>query len=182
MASFFSNTSSVQQNLTYYAWAAYDLYERSRQYKAIGDEAARIDPSHVNDTNSSHETLLQRASRIGNAGAVRALLDKGANYQKSDNHTDIPFFLAAHEGHIDVMRLLIDVQAMDGLGNTHLPSKFPAGTPAAFDVLMTSPIPANVYSTAASRFFKAKEMVEHYVQGKDPSSKVDVEKRLSFLI
>ncbi|KAM9358353.1 cyclin-dependent kinase 4 inhibitor C [Symphorus nematophorus] len=67
-------------------------------------------------------TVTHDAARDGFVDSVRVLVDNGADVNLVDEKGNLPLHLAAMEGHLEVIRLLIrltrDPQAPNGLGYT----------------------------------------------------------------
>uniref|UniRef100_A0A7S1WZ51 Uncharacterized protein n=1 Tax=Tetraselmis chuii TaxID=63592 RepID=A0A7S1WZ51_9CHLO len=63
----------------------------------------------VNEPDDSGWTALHQACEQGNCAVVRTLLDRGANLQEFDAYSDgdTPLILAAANGHVEAMRLLL---------------------------------------------------------------------------
>ncbi|XP_042339965.1 cyclin-dependent kinase 4 inhibitor C [Plectropomus leopardus] len=67
-------------------------------------------------------TVTHDAAREGFVDSVRALVDHGADINLVDEKGNLPLHLAAREGHLEVVQLLIgltaDPRATNGLGHT----------------------------------------------------------------
>ncbi len=70
------------------------------------------------------EDQLFEAAKNGDAGGVKALLDKGANVNAKERDDMTPLMAAAINGRVDVVKLMIgrgaDVNARDAKGRTAL--------------------------------------------------------------
>ncbi|TCW82753.1 hypothetical protein C5O80_16620 [Burkholderia sp. SRS-46] len=57
------------------------------------------------------EGRLRDAAQRGNAGEIRALLDRGAQVDARDRHGRTPLLIATHGNRVDAARVLIDAGA-----------------------------------------------------------------------
>ena len=74
----------------------------------VNTEVVTILIEYINDINCyEHGTFVYWASRAGNVIIVRALLERGADLNKIHGTYDDALFVAAREGHIEVIKLLL---------------------------------------------------------------------------